>query len=239
MDAERGIVRWRIEKGVLVARRGRRRDGYLEIDLRRRPCDAPGKARMHVEVEIANFYPAIASRFGQWLYAVTQSRIHVLVTYGFLRSLAKLDLAESRVGRFAARTRCPTRAARRPRATGLDPRPGGAVVRPAVSTTPQFATETDRGGRFVRRQSAFRGQVRERPEPGRCHVYVSLARPWASRIVIARRLLGLEDVLGMTVLDPIRDERGWRFTAEERDPSTTSGTWPRRTARPTAPSAAA
>jgi hypothetical protein len=101
MDGRRGIVRWRIEKGVLVARRGRGGDGYLEIDIQRGPSDEPGRARMHVEVEIANFYPAIASAFSQWLYAVTQSRIHVLVTYGFLRSLAKLDLAESRVGRFA------------------------------------------------------------------------------------------------------------------------------------------
>jgi hypothetical protein len=107
MDAERGVVRWRIDKGVLVARRGRQGDGYLEIDLRRLPCHEPGKARMHVEVEIANFYPSIASRFGQWLYAVTQSRIHVLVTYGFLRSLAKLDLAESRVGRFASQDEVP------------------------------------------------------------------------------------------------------------------------------------
>jgi hypothetical protein len=101
MDATRGIVRWRIERGVLVARRGRGGDGYLEIDVQRRPADEPGRAVLHVEVEIANFYPAIASAFSQWLYAVTQSRIHVLVTYGFLRSLAKLDLAESRVGRFA------------------------------------------------------------------------------------------------------------------------------------------
>ena len=41
------------------------------------------------------------SGFGRPVYRVTQSRIHVLVTYGFLRSLARLDLAESRVGRFA------------------------------------------------------------------------------------------------------------------------------------------
>ena len=40
-------------------------------------------------------------RSRSWVYAVTQSRIHVLVTYGFLRSLAKLDLEESRIGRFA------------------------------------------------------------------------------------------------------------------------------------------
>ncbi len=54
-----------------------------------------------MEVEVANFYPAIASRLGRWIYENTQSRIHVIVTHGFLRSLAKLDLAESRVGRYA------------------------------------------------------------------------------------------------------------------------------------------
>jgi hypothetical protein len=107
MDGERGVVRWRIESGVLVARHGHRGDGYLEIDVRRMPSAEPGKGRLRVEVEVANFYPSIASRFGQWLYAATQSRIHVLVTYGFLRSLAKLDLAESRVGRFATRDELP------------------------------------------------------------------------------------------------------------------------------------
>jgi hypothetical protein len=101
MDRERGIVRWRIEKGVLVSRRGRGGNGFLEIDVNRCPAEEPGMARLHVEVEVANFYPAIASRLGRWLYTNTQSRIHVLVTHGFLRSLAKLKLAESRVGRFA------------------------------------------------------------------------------------------------------------------------------------------
>ena len=42
------------------------------------------------------------SRIGRRFYMATQSRIHVLVTHAFLRSLARLDLAESRVGRFAA-----------------------------------------------------------------------------------------------------------------------------------------
>jgi hypothetical protein len=94
MDDRRGIVRWRIEKGLLVSRHGRGGNGYLEIDVRRHP------GRLHVEVEVANFYPAIASRFGRWIYANTQSRIHVIVTHAFLRSLARLDLAESRVGRL-------------------------------------------------------------------------------------------------------------------------------------------
>ncbi|MBM3633900.1 MAG: glutathione S-transferase family protein [Actinobacteria bacterium] len=51
------------------------------------------------------------------------------------------------------------------------------------------------------------------PEAGRYHLYVSLACPWAHRVVIARRLKGLEDVVGMTVVDPIRDDRGWAFRA--------------------------
>ena len=56
---------------------------------------------MHVEVEVANFYPALASGIARWFYSATQSRIHVIVTHGFLRSLARLDLAESVVGRYA------------------------------------------------------------------------------------------------------------------------------------------
>jgi hypothetical protein len=99
VDADRGIVRWRIDKGLLVSRRGRGGNGFLEIDVRR-----TGPGRIHVEVEVANFYPAIASRLGRWVYENTQSRIHVIVTHSFLRSLARLDLAESHVGRFAIRT---------------------------------------------------------------------------------------------------------------------------------------
>lgn len=101
MDAERGIVRWRIERGVLVSAQGHDQ-GYLEIDVQRRPTDEPGMARAHIEVEVANFYPALAAGIATWFYVNTQSRIHVVMTHGFLRSLARLDLAESRVGRYAA-----------------------------------------------------------------------------------------------------------------------------------------
>jgi hypothetical protein len=99
MDATRGLVRWRIERGLLVSRRGRGR-GYLQIDVQRSEGDDPEHARLHVEVEVANFYPSISRGFGQRLYNATQSRLHVIVTYGFLRSLARRDLAESKVGRF-------------------------------------------------------------------------------------------------------------------------------------------
>jgi len=88
----------------------------------------------------------------------------------------------------------------------------------------QFPKETDRSGAFVRQQSVFRQRVSADGSSsfpaaaGRYHLYVSLACPWASRAVIFRKLKGLEDVIGMTIVDPVRDDRGWRFTSEEPDP---------------------
>jgi hypothetical protein len=101
MDPSRGLVRWRITRGLLVARRGRDGGGYLQIEVRRSPGTDPNQVQLHVEVEVANFYPSIADRLSRRLYNATQSRIHVILTRSFLRSLARLDLAESRVGRFA------------------------------------------------------------------------------------------------------------------------------------------
>lgn len=101
MDSMRGLVRWRIARGLLVSRRrGRSGRGYLQIEVVRQPAEDPRLVRLHVVVEVANFYPSIASKLSRRLYNATQSRIHVIVTYGFLRSLARLDLARSRVGRF-------------------------------------------------------------------------------------------------------------------------------------------
>jgi hypothetical protein len=95
----RGIVRWRIRDGVLVAKEDH---GYLEIDVRRTDPGEAGHDQAHVEVEVANFYPAIATWVARWFYTATQSRIHVLVTHGFLRSLARRELEMSAVGRYAA-----------------------------------------------------------------------------------------------------------------------------------------
>ena len=48
-------------------------------------------------------------------------------------------------------------------------------------------------------------------EPGRYRLVAAKACPWATRAIIVRQLLGLEDVISMSVVDPIRDERGWAF----------------------------
>jgi hypothetical protein len=100
MDGEHGLVRWRIKRGLLVARSGRGGHGHLQIDVRRLPDPNPGAGRVHIEVEVANFHPAIASRLGRRVYNATQAKIHLFVTNGFLRSLARLDLAKSRVGQL-------------------------------------------------------------------------------------------------------------------------------------------
>ncbi len=77
--------------------------------------------------------------------------------------------------------------------------------------------DSDDSGRFVRRDSIFRRWVSndaeaEFPaEPGRYHLYVSLGCPWANRTVTVRALKGLEEVVGLSVVDPIRDVKGWAF----------------------------
>lgn len=85
----------------------------------------------------------------------------------------------------------------------------------------QFPSEQSDTGEFRRQEDAFRdwisndGSTSYPAVAGRYHLYVSLACPWASRAVIFRKLKGLEDAIGLTIVDPIRDERGWAF----RDPS--------------------
>jgi putative glutathione S-transferase len=81
----------------------------------------------------------------------------------------------------------------------------------------QFPDEQTKTGSFKRQDDAFRDWVKRdgstayKPERGRYHLYVSLACPWAHRTIIMRKLKGLEDVIGMTVVDPVRDNRGWAF----------------------------
>ncbi|HJU05530.1 MAG TPA: glutathione S-transferase family protein [Nitrospiraceae bacterium] len=81
----------------------------------------------------------------------------------------------------------------------------------------QFPQEHTSEGEFKRQDDAFRnwvtadGRSGYPAEKGRYHLYVSWACPWAHRTIIMRKLKHLEDVVGMTAVDPIRDERGWAF----------------------------
>ncbi|MCG8923819.1 glutathione S-transferase family protein [Lentzea sp. CC55] len=78
----------------------------------------------------------------------------------------------------------------------------------------QFTKETSATGAFVRQPNRF--TARPEPEPGRYRLVVSLACPWAHRAVVVRKFLGLEEAISLAVVDPIRDDRGWRFP--ETDP---------------------
>jgi hypothetical protein len=102
IDADGGTVTWPINRGVLVARRGRGR-GFLRLGVRREPvADDSDEVTLLVSSEVVNFYPTLATRLGRWIYEQTQLRIHVLVTHAFLRSLANLELEPSRVGALRA-----------------------------------------------------------------------------------------------------------------------------------------
>ncbi len=101
---DRGVVRWPIRGGMLAARG--RDQGFLELEVHRR--DGVGTARdgepmtqVRVELEVAHFYPRMSSRIAYWIYQHTQSRYHVLLAYGFIRSLGRAELPESAVGRLA------------------------------------------------------------------------------------------------------------------------------------------
>lgn len=74
--------------------------------------------------------------------------------------------------------------------------------------------ETGEDGSFRRQASSFR-ETEVEAVAGRYHLYVSYACPWAHRTLIGRLLKGLEDALPVSVVDPIRDERGWRFSGGE------------------------
>ena len=81
----------------------------------------------------------------------------------------------------------------------------------------QFPDEQAEDGTFQRQADAFRhwvtsdGSSTYLAESDRYHLYVSLACPWAHRTIIMRKLKNLESVIGMTVVDPIRDDQGWAF----------------------------
>ncbi|MFL6822198.1 MAG: glutathione S-transferase family protein [Xanthobacteraceae bacterium] len=97
-------------------------------------------------------------------------------------------------------------------------------------------TERTPGGRFVRPSTRFRNWITEDGAAGptgeggfaaardRYHLYVALACPWAHRTVIMRTLKGLEEVVSMSVVEPLYGPHGWRFgTSPGTTPDTVNG----------------
>ncbi|WP_137286198.1 glutathione S-transferase family protein [Halorussus salinisoli] len=80
---------------------------------------------------------------------------------------------------------------------------------------------TDEEGNFDRQETSFRSRVEADPdaefpaEADRYHLYVSLACPWAHRTLLVRSLLGLEDAISVSVVDPYRENDGWEFSPEK------------------------
>ena len=82
---------------------------------------------------------------------------------------------------------------------------------------------TDAKGGFVRQISSFRNWVTPdgaagptgeggfRAEPDRYHLYAAFGCPWATRILIARQLKRLEDVVSVAIVEPAMTDQGWRF----------------------------
>lgn len=77
------------------------------------------------------------------------------------------------------------------------------------------------GGRFVRKDSQFRdwitadGSSGFKAGPGRYHLYVSLACPWAHRTLILRKIKKLENIISLSIVDPLMEENGWEFSDYE------------------------
>ena len=96
---------------------------------------------------------------------------------------------------------------------------GSFIYAPSDSAPSTGSLPAITGG-LTRRQGTFTGRITrdgssEFPaEPARYRLYASLGCPWSQRTLIVCRLLGLDRVIGLTLIDPVADERGWKFTAD-------------------------
>jgi putative glutathione S-transferase len=125
---------------------------------------------------------------------------------------------------------------------GSEPRGAGELARPASAdparanftyahseSAPSTGSLPAITGGLIRRQGTFTGRISrdgssEFPlEASRYQLYASLGCPWSQRTLIACRLLGLDRIVGLTLTDPVADDRGWRFTGDTGDPLT--GAW--------------
>jgi len=80
----------------------------------------------------------------------------------------------------------------------------------------------NKDGAFVRTVSSFRNFIKKgtqfEPEAGRYHLYISYACPWAHRTLIVRKIKGLEKVIGLSVVDYLMADKGWKFSTDEETP---------------------
>src|SRR5262249_22299377 len=106
------------------------------------------------------------------------------------------------------------------------PAGNGAFTYAHSETAPTTGSLPAITGGLIRRQGTFTGRITrdgssEFPvEASRYQLYASLGCPWSQRALIACRLLGLDRVIGLTLTDPIADERGWKFSDDSGDPLT-------------------
>lgn len=87
----------------------------------------------------------------------------------------------------------------------------------------QRVNVTSSDGSYKRKESSFRSWVTTNGDAGpsgiagykaeanRYHLYVSLACPWAHRTLIYRKLKGLEDIISLSIVNPIMSDDGWTF----------------------------
>lgn len=80
--------------------------------------------------------------------------------------------------------------------------------------------QEDSKGRFIRPSTTFRNKITAdgssgfKAESGRYHLYISWACPWAHRTAIMRKLKGLDDAIGLSVVGAVIDQNSWEFTDE-------------------------
>ena len=97
-------VRWPIDRGLLISRRGRG-EGSLTIEVGREDdvggeADGTPMSHARLQLEVEGFRPTMSSGLAYLVYRQTQSRYHVLLAYGFIHSLASADLDDAGVGRL-------------------------------------------------------------------------------------------------------------------------------------------
>ncbi|KAF7724180.1 S-glutathionyl-(chloro)hydroquinone reductase [Apophysomyces ossiformis] len=89
---------------------------------------------------------------------------------------------------------------------------------------PAILKWASKDGEFRRQQSVFRDVILDEPgakftpEPDRYHLYISWACPWAHRTAIVRKLKGLESIIGLSAVDYLLLDNGWKFSTSEECP---------------------